>query len=173
MIILRTKLFTKKRQEPPKDFFKIPKDWDGKYDEIIYKINRSKKYNEELATLRWFDKRRELLKIYIKDLSKGYIMTDGPHQNLRKGTVIDTHYLEDFSKRYHFRKLVFSKSLSPWDRLVYSVLKPRLLESDRKVIINIQLYSILGHAVPDEREKFYSLIKRKIIWSYLKKGKKN
>lgn len=141
MILKRKKIFS--RRVPLPAPFPIPQDWDGKYDDVEYRVSIvDKTYNNEMKEFGLVDKAK--VRALKKDLENGYIYSDGPAGG-------DTHYLEDRSlhpDKFH----VMSKSINTCDRMNYGVYQPVLDEDNRLVIIPITIWAIKGHTIYGQGE---------------------
>lgn len=140
MIVLRTKIFSRRDQLPSTRFDDIPEEWGGGYDRVIFDVAEKKNYAKEYQQLGNIDKER--VKGLRKDLKNGYIYSDGPNGG-------DTHYLEDFSNK---NKHWVSKEINTCDRMNYIIYPPMFDEENRQVIVPIKIQSLLGHTGPGQKE---------------------
>ena len=140
-----TKIFSRQRENPPEDFFQLPKDLNVEEFNMSVEVSYDKQYDTDIKSFGPIDKKK--IHDFVKDIKAGYIDSDGTAGG-------DTHYLSDYSKPTKY--LTFSKSITTSDRMVYSVKKPEVDFTEKLIKIKIHIRSLLGHTNPFDKQKSYS-----------------
>ena len=139
-MILKRKIFNRRDQMP--DPFPIPREWEGKWDSLIYKVGQvDKQYNKDIQGFGPVDKQK--IKAFRRDLKNGFTHSDGPAGG-------DTHYLADYSQSGRFHRL--TKSINTFDRMDYLVYPPELDEEKREISISVIIQSLKGHVIYGQGE---------------------